>query len=127
MSNKGLTGLLIILLAAFPAYAQLDRGTITGTVLDASGAAIPNASVVITMTGTNAVYPTQTNDVGQYNLPNLPIGIYSIKFEAPGFKVQQRENIALQISQVLRLDAQLEVGSEKEVINVVAEAASAAD
>ena len=104
MSNKGLRGLLfILLLAASPGYAQLDRGTITGTVLDASGAAIPNASVVITMTGTNAVYPTQTNDVGQYNIPNLPIGTYSIKFEAPGFKVQQRENITLQISQVLRL------------------------
>ena len=124
MSNKGLRGLvLILLLVASPGYAQLDRGTLTGTVLDASGAAIPNASVVITMTGTNAVYPTQTNDVGQYNVPNLPIGTYSIKFEAPGFKVQQRENITLQISQVLRLDAQLEVGSEKEVISVVAEAA----
>ncbi len=122
MTNKSLAGLLIILLGAVPAYAQLDRGTITGAVLDASGAAIPNASVVITMTGTNAVYPTQTNDVGQYNLPSLPIGTYSIKFEAPGFKVQQRENITLQISQVLRLDAQLEVGSEKEVVNVVAEA-----
>ncbi|MCI0622643.1 MAG: TonB-dependent receptor [Acidobacteria bacterium] len=122
MSNKVLAGLLIILLAGLPAYAQLDRGTITGLVLDASGAAIPNASVVITMTSTNTIYPTQTNDVGQYHLPNLPIGTYSIKFEAPGFKVQQRENITLQISQVLRLDAQLEVGSEKEVVNVVADA-----
>src|SRR5688500_13576496 len=114
--------LVICLLFVGPAYAQLDRGTISGTVLDPSGGAIPGATVTITAAGTNVSHNAVTNEHGQYNMPNLPIGTYSIKYEATGFKVLVRENITLQISQVLRIDVRMEVGIAADVVNVTAEA-----
>jgi Carboxypeptidase regulatory-like domain len=114
--------LVTCLLFVGPAYAQLDRGTISGTVLDPSGGAIPGATVTITAAGTNVSYTVETNEHGQYNMPNLPIGAYSIKYEASGFKVLLRENLTLQISQVLRIDVRMEVGIAADVVNVTAQA-----
>ena len=102
-------------------HAQQDRGTISGTVVDAAGAVVPNVNVTVTNTGTNITFTTQTSGEGQYNVPNLPIGTYSVKFEGQGFKALVRENLTLQISQVLEINAQLEVGSASEVVNVTAE------
>jgi len=104
------------------AYAQLDRGAISGTVVDSAGSAIPNVKVTMTAVGTNLTYTTNTNEAGQYNMPNLPIGTYSIKYQAPGFKAFVRDNLTLQISQVLGINVQLEVGLATETVNVTAQA-----
>lgn len=66
----------ILLLCASATLAQLDRGTFTGTLTDASGAAVPNVTVTVTHAPTGAVYSLSTNDSGQYTRPNLPIGPY---------------------------------------------------
>jgi hypothetical protein len=114
-------GLLVLFLLVASARAQLDRGTISGSVFDAARAAIPNVTVTFTGSGTNITYVTQTNEYGQYTMPNLPIGSYAIRYEAPGFKALVRSNITLQISQVLRVDVQLDVGMASDLVTVTAQ------
>src|SRR5580693_782054 len=58
--------------------AQLDRGTITGTVTDASGAVVPNAKIIIKNEATNATYQTATTKAGDYTAANLPAGAYDL-------------------------------------------------
>lgn len=114
--------LFALALLASPLYAQLDRGTISGTVTDPTSASLVNARITVTSAGTQAVYQTQTNEHGQYAVPNLPIGVYSVKIEAQGFKTLLRDQLTLGVSQVLRVDAQLDVGATSETVNVTGEA-----
>lgn len=90
--------------------AQQDRGTFTGTVTDPTGSVIPNVTITIQNVETNAIYESRTNEVGQYTVPNLPVGRYRISFEAPGFKRFVRDGLALSTAQVVRIDARLELG-----------------
>ena len=111
----------ILLLACCAAYAQQDRGAFAGVVTDPSGAAIPNAKVSIISMETNARYDITTNDLGQYRMPNLPIGLYRIQFEAQGFKTTIRDNLRLSVTDVVAINASLEVGSTTESLTVTAE------
>lgn len=112
---------LIALILVSPALAQLDRGQITGVVADPSGAAIPQATVKIVNMANGAAYSTKSNDVGQYSMPNLPIGTYDVTFEAEGFKTLIRRGITVGITEVLRVDGKLEMGSVSESVEVTAE------
>ncbi len=114
-------GWIAFSLAAALCCGQLNRGTLTGQVSDQSGAVIPGASVEIVNTGTQAVYRTGTTGSGQYYMPNLPPGSYSMTFEAQGFKRLVRTGIQLQPTQVLRVDVVLEVGAPTETVAVTAE------
>ncbi len=114
----------IVLLAAAGAVlcaAQLNRGTLTGQVKDASGAVIPGVRIEVVNTETKASYRTGTTGSGQYFMPNLPPGSYSIAFEADGFKRLLRSGIRLEPTQVLRVDVVMEVGAPIESISVTAE------
>ena len=118
--------ILAAFLAAFLAstltlFAQLNRGTITGTVTDSSGASISKVKLTARNTGTDAQYDGVTNDAGQYTIPNLPTGNYTLTFETPSFKKLERKGVELGVTQVLRVDAVLEVGSVTESIGVTAE------
>jgi hypothetical protein len=121
MSVRVYVGLLC--LTAFGCYAQSDRGTLTGVVADPSGAVIAAARVEITNTGTQAKYQTGTNGTGQYHMPNLPPGKYSVSFEATGFKKLVRSGFGLEATQVLRVDAVLEIGATAETVMVSGEVA----
>lgn len=101
---------------------QLNRGTLTGQVADASGAVIPGAKIEIVNTATKATYRTGATGSGLYHMPNLPPGPYSITFEAEGFKRLERTGIRLEPTQVLRVDVTLEVGLVSESISVSAAA-----
>jgi hypothetical protein len=114
--------LLAMLLASASLWAQQDRGTFTGEVRDATGAVIPNVRVTVTNVNTNASYETRTGQAGQYTVPNLPIGDYRIRFEADGFKATIREGLTLNVAQVARIDANMQIGSAAESIEVTAEA-----
>ena len=70
----------------FHLEAQQGRGTISGTVTDSSGAAVPEASVTITNVRTNAVFTTHTNEEGFYTAPGLAVGEYVVSAERQGFK-----------------------------------------
>jgi hypothetical protein len=77
------------------ALAQDFRATVTGRVTDANRAAIPNASVQVKNIGTNEVSTATTNSEGNYRVPFLRPGAYSITVEANGFKKSTRDNIEL--------------------------------
>src|SRR5512137_1098083 len=83
-----LAALCITALIAVPeaAWSQTVTASITGRVLDPSGAAIPGAKVTATDTSRGAAITTETNAEGFFNLPRLPIGTYEVKVEATGFK-----------------------------------------
>jgi hypothetical protein len=116
---KLVVSLLVVLLAFLsPAVAQMNRGTITGTVTDASGAAVPGAQVSIRNTATNATYKTDTTGVGQFTLPNLPVGVYEVVVEAAGFKKSVRTDIDLRATDVVRVDVTLEIGALAETVEV---------
>src|SRR5687768_9994944 len=101
----------IILAVAMVSLAQQDRGTFTGTVTDPAGSVVPNVTVEIVNADTNATVRTSTNEAGQYTVPNLPIGSYRIRFEGAGFKALVREGLRLNVAQVARIDAPLQVGA----------------
>ncbi len=111
-----------LILAAMPLAAQQGRGSITGTVTDASGAAVPAAGVRIVNSGTNAVYTTTSNDEGYFTAPALQVGSYSVGVEKHGFKRINRSGITLQVDQRVALVLQLEIGTTSESIEVIGEA-----
>ena len=92
--------------------AQDISGTIGGTILDPSGAAVPNAKVTVTNTDRNQVVRTVTTDAsGTYSAPLIPIGNYSIKVEATGFKTETRTGIVLNVNDDLKINITLQVGA----------------
>ena len=112
---------LAFVLSAGLALAQQDRGAFVGTVTDPTGAVIPNVKITVVQTTTNARLETVTNEVGQYRVPNLPIGDYKITFEAQGFRTVVRENLRLSVTNVSRIDVRMEVGPTTESLTVSAE------
>ncbi len=111
----------LVLFCVGVSFAQLDRGSITGVVTDPSGAAVPGAAVTIMHTGTGVKHETLTTSNGQYARPNLPVGEYQITISAPGFKRTVRSGISLGATEVLRVDAVLELGAVAESVEVTAE------
>ncbi|PWU07916.1 MAG: hypothetical protein C5B51_08705 [Terriglobia bacterium] len=103
------------------AFGQSDRGTITGTVSDPAGAVVANAGIEVKNSETGLVYQTTTTETGNYTLAQVPAGQYEMTVTAPGFKKYIRENIALSVAQVVRLDVALEVGATTESITISAE------
>lgn len=101
-------------------FGQVDTGTIVGSVLDSSGAVVPNGSVTITQVGTDTVTSVKTDSQGTFIATPLRIGTYSVSVEAHGFKTEKRTGIVLQVQDRLRVDFTLQVGSVNEVVNVQA-------
>ena len=112
----------IFLIFTLAAFAQGDRGTITGTVTDPTGAVVPNASIQVTNSETSAVYQVATTSTGNYTLANLPVGTYVLTVDAQGFKKLNRPGLVVQVAETVRVDAVLEVGSSTETVTVNAEA-----
>jgi hypothetical protein len=99
-------------------HAQSVSGTLLGTVTDSTGAVVPRAQVVITLTGQDAVHTSVTNDSGNFTEPNLPPGVYTVTVTAPGFEKDTRENITLDTNTTQRVDVALVTGSTSETIIV---------
>ncbi len=106
------------LLLAAVGFAQLDRGTITGTVTDSSGARIPAVRITARNNATNTTYEAATTSAGEYTVVSLPSGNYDVTFEASGLKKMVRSNVSLAVAQVVRLDTVLQVGDVKETVEV---------
>ncbi len=104
--QTGITALLVcFLLSLFPLSAQEITANIVGTVTDASGSAVVNAKVTVTNTSRNGVIRTATtNDVGFYTAPLLPVGMYSVTAEVPGFKKGIQNNIELNVNEKLTVN-----------------------
>jgi outer membrane receptor protein involved in Fe transport len=116
--------LLCFLLLAIPVIAQVDMGTIAGTVRDSQGAGLSSASVTFVETSTNTSAKTKTDGAGNYASPPLRPGRYSIVVEAQGFQTQTLHNRVLQVQDRQRVDFAMAVGSVTENVSVTAEAPS---
>jgi len=102
--------------------AQSDRGTITGTVADQAGAMIPNVIVTAENLGTGVQIKTETTDTGNYTIPSIPAGSYSVTVEHQGFHKFVQTGIRVQVAQTARVDIALQVGETSQEITITADA-----
>ena len=93
------------------ASAQISTGTIVGVVEDASGAVVPNAQVTLRQTATGETRKTVTTASGEFNLPFLQVGPYTVSASANGFKTKTLSGITLRVDQTINLRITLEVGA----------------
>jgi Carboxypeptidase regulatory-like domain/TonB dependent receptor len=111
------------LLAAANMWAQGDTGRLAGTVLDSTGGAVPNAKVTITNKATGRELTATTDaTTGNFALPGLPVGSYTITVEAQGFKKYQQD-VILDPGQVANAKISLQPGEVTQTVNVSDEAA----
>lgn len=117
---------LVLLITAvvilFAAQGLAQEATIVGTVTDPSGAAVPNATITITAVETGLSRAMATSSDGQYVVPDLHIGRYSVRASAQGFKVAEQKDIVLGVNDRTRVDFKLQVGSAQEQVTVEAAA-----
>jgi hypothetical protein len=107
-----------VLYLASGSAAQTVQGVITGTVTDPSGASVPNATVTLTNTGTNASQSTTTESDGVYRFSLVPPGSYVLDVKAPSFAEFRAGGIIVQASQTVPFSVKLELARGKEVIEV---------
>ena len=117
-------GLVVLTLLAVvpPCMAQTNRGTITGTVTDTSGGLVVGATVTAINSGTNVRTSGTSGTAGTYTLPLLQVGQYQVTVEQPGFKKFVQSNITVNIAQITRVDAKLDMGQVSESVEVFAQA-----
>src|SRR5579883_2931686 len=113
---------LIALLACIAAQAQESRGTITGTVTDPTGASIPGAKITGTEVRTGTRVQTVSESSGQYTLPFLPTGEYSVSATMQGFKEFIRKGIQVGAGDHVSIEIGLEVGDTATSVEVTADA-----
>jgi Carboxypeptidase regulatory-like domain len=113
---------LAVFALALPSLAQESRATLTGRVSDPAGAAIAGAAVSITNQQTNITTTATTGDEGNYTVPFLMPGRYTVKVEKQGFKTAESDIVELHTADKATFDVQMEVGALGEVVNVNAEA-----
>src|SRR5258708_20215031 len=115
--------ILITVLAAIPAAGQTsDTAIVLGTVTDPGGAVVPDATVDLTNAATNDTKTITTNSSGQYVLPNVAAGSYTLKISKPGFAIISISNIKVDVTKSYIYDVVLEIRSGKEIIEVSAQA-----
>src|SRR5215831_8564193 len=102
-----------------PLRAQISGGALTGTIADASGKAIPGATVT---TGTNATRTVVTDQDGLYSVQSLRPGTYTMRVELNGFKTLNRTGVRIATGETIRLNLELEVGPVAETLTVTADA-----
>lgn len=122
-SNMLLRIFLILAALACSIHAQQTAGTLTGAVTDATGAVIPGAVIKAVNLATNAARETVSDASGNYTIPFLPAGEYTVTLTAKGFQSQKIASLTLQVQQSLRQDFSLKVGEVSESISVDASAA----
>lgn len=97
-------------------------GTVIGTVADPTGAVVPKADVQLLNTGTNSVQNQITNDSGGFVFPNVTPGTYRVTVKMPGFRTAEISNVAVEVNKSLPLSIKLEVGGDKEIVEVTTSA-----
>lgn len=124
-TNRSVGACFCLLVAMFavavvPASAQVQNAVLTGTVMDPQGAAVANAEVAVTNTGTSYTSTAKTNADGVYRLPELAVGTYKITVSATGFKKAVKSDVYLGVGVILRVDISLTIGQQAETVMVEA-------
>src|SRR3989441_6688706 len=99
-------------------FSQTSNATLGGTVSDATGALIPGVAITATNTGTGIVTNMLTNEAGAYQFASLQTGTYTVSAALPGFQTQTRSGVQLGVSQQVRLNFTLQVGSVATAVEV---------
>ena len=102
------------------ANAQATNAQMSGKVVDPTGAVVPNATIDVKNTGTGLDRTVSSSASGEYVLPSLPVGTYSLKAVVAGFKTYAQSGIVLEDGQNARVDVLLQVGSSTEIVEVSA-------
>ena len=111
---------LVALAFAVSAFGQTSTSQIAGTVRDSSGSAVPHAAVTLTNENTGVAGRQETTDAGVFAFPAIPVGTYSVRVEATGFKAAVRTGNTVQVNTPLTVDIALEVGALSESVEVTA-------
>src|SRR5919109_3246726 len=112
---------LIFSLVAMSASAQIGQGTLTGVITDPQGAVLPGVTVTATSPSLIGSRTTTTEGDGRFRLPQLPSGVYKLRFDLSGFSSLERENIQVVLGQTITVDTQLRVAALAETVTVSAE------
>ncbi len=97
-------------------------GTILGTISDSTGAVLPNVKIVVTNTGTNVAFNTESNSAGDFNAPSLPPGTYTVSAQTAGFQKSVTDPFILAVDQKVRINLSLKPGAVTETLEVAAQA-----
>jgi outer membrane receptor protein involved in Fe transport len=125
-SSRALVATLVVFmafgaLAAAPALAQQTTGTITGRIIDESGAALPGASVTGRNVDTGFTRASETDAEGVYRLTALPVGAYDITVELSGFSKYEQKGVILNVAQTLDVNIALKLATVQEAVTVTGE------
>jgi hypothetical protein len=113
---------LVIITAT--ASAQVLYGSIVGTLTDATGAVVPNATVTVTNSANGLTRTATTDQAGYYSIPNLQEGLYELAVTASGFKPYTQKDINVSVNRATRVDAKVDVGAVTEEVSVQASTAA---
>jgi hypothetical protein len=117
----GLCFVVAAMLTGTPVAAQSTFGSLSGTVTDSSGSAIPDAKVTLTSLATGAAQTVSTGGDGLYDFVNLNPGAYRLEVQKDGFKAYRREPVTIQVNQSFSINPALEVGSVTQTVEVTGE------
>jgi len=109
---------VLFVVVTCPLSAQTPSGEISGVVTDVSGSVLPAVKITLTNVATNAVREVESNDSGQYVLPALLPGIYTLKAERQGFRTVERANIEVLVGSANRIPVSMDVGQLTDVVEV---------
>jgi TonB family protein len=111
---------LLLPLAAVRLPAQNVAGNFTGTIYDASGAVVPNATVIVTDANNKSIEMSSSAADGQFGFKSLPAGEYTVKVMKPGFEVYRDPDVTLKVGESRTLDVHLKVGTLSDSVEVQA-------
>ncbi len=115
---------LVVISVCAATWAQTVTGSIRGSVMDQTGAAIPEAQISARNISTGVVTTTESDASGTYNIQTLPIGAYIVSAKKTGFKITANRPFSLEIDQIARIDLKLEVGEVTTTVDVAADSGS---
>src|SRR6266478_6708728 len=116
--RPALFALACILICCISLRAQDPNATVSGRVLDPSGAVVPGTQVTVISDATNVEYSTVTNDAGIYSIPSVPPGKYHIQVSKNGFKNMVKPDVILHVQDALTINFTLEIGAASESVTV---------
>ena len=113
-----LSALFVLLMQSQCAFGQVDEGSVTGLVQDATGAVVPNAQVTLLNTDQGLTLVGTTDSSGEYTFSPVRIGHYSVSATAPGFSMTTQQNVNVAVGQNLRVNIQLKPGAATQTVEV---------
>ena len=120
MSLKSLTlGIFFCVVTLGPrVFAQASDGNLVGSVLDPSGAAIPEAGVALTNVATGVQSLAKTDAAGEYRFNNVPIGAYDLTVNATGFTTGRQTGVVIELNKTTTANFSLEIGAQSDRVTV---------